>query len=410
MVMVPRRTIVAIDIGTTKICVLVAHVIDAQTFEIIGIGRAPSDGLRKGVVVDVAKTVQSIKAAVKEAELVSGVAIESVGVGISGGHISSVNSHGVIAIKHGQVKEYDIAAALNSARAIPIDEGQHILHILPQYFVIDGRERVHNPLGMHGTRLEVYAHIILGSISSVQNLVKCCEAAGVAVSDIILEQLASADAVLTPDERHLGVAMLDIGGGTSDLALYQNGNIRHTYVLPVAGSHFTNDLAIGLQTSLKEAERIKKEYGCAHSIFVSETEMVEVGLAQANQSMIIPRSDIARILQARTCEILVLVKQEIASRHLQPFMATGLVLTGGGSLLHGIQEVARQLFDVPVRIGHPLITAAVPQLLDSPIYATGYGLLIHMLNKNAQVRMDALSGPLIGRIFLRMKSWVSDFF
>ena len=231
--------------------------------EIIGVGKSPSDGLRKGVVVDIAKSVHSITRAVKESEMMAGVPVESAYVGIAGGHIQSVNSHGVVGIKRGQIRQSDIMNVLDAAKAIPIPEGQQILHVLSQYFIIDGRDKVHNPVGMHGVRLEVYAHIITGSVASVQNLISCCEQTDVRVKDIILEQLASADAVLSSDERELGVAVLDIGGGTSDLAIYQNGSIRHTMVLPVAGNHFTNDLAIGLRITLDESERIKKEYGIA---------------------------------------------------------------------------------------------------------------------------------------------------
>ena len=257
------RVVVSIDVGTTKICVLVAHVLDKDHIEILGVGKAPSDGLRKGVVVDIQKTIASIKAAVKEAELMADVTINTAAVGISGGHIQSTNSHGMVAIKHGEVKESDVANVMNAARAFAIPEGMQMLHVLPQFFIIDSREKVQNPVGMHGIRLEVQAHVIMGAIASVQNLVKCCEMAGVKVTDIILEQLASAEAVLCDDEREIGVAMLDIGGGTSDLAVYQNGNIRHTFVLPVAGNHFTNDVAVGLRTTIKDAERVKKEYGLA---------------------------------------------------------------------------------------------------------------------------------------------------
>src|SRR5579871_6389307 len=246
------RLLVAIDVGTTKICVIVAQQLDNQAVEVVGIGKAPSDGLRKGVVVDVAKTIQSIKAAVKEAEIMAGIEIDAASIGISGGHIQSVNSHGVVPLRRGEIRLQDIENVIAAAKAIPVPEGQQILHVLPQYFMVDSHNKVHYPLGMHGIRLEVMAHIILGATASVQNLVKCCETAGIKVTDIVLEQLASAQAVLSPDERELGIAVLDIGGGTSDLALYQQNNIRHTKVIPVAGNHFTNDIAVGLRTTRKE--------------------------------------------------------------------------------------------------------------------------------------------------------------
>ena len=405
-----KKIIVSIDVGTTKISVLVAQVLDSGFFEIIGIGKAPSDGLKKGVVADIAKTVHSIKNAVKEAEIMAGISIESASIGISGAHINSLNSHGVVPLKHGNVKPFDITNVLAAARAVPVPDGQQILHVLPQYFVIDGHDRVQDPLGMHGIRLEVQAHIILGGIASVQNLIKCCELAGIKVTDIILEQLASGDAVLSDDERQLGVAVLDIGGGTSDLALYQQGNIRHTMVLPLAGHHFTNDLAVGVRTTLKEAERIKKQFGNVYCTTPPEVDLIEIEAVQGADKHIISITDMNRILQARAAEILLLVQQEIIARELQPFMRTGLVLTGGGSLLKEMKELGEHIFKVPVRIGAPRLGYQMPELLDSPIFATGYGLLINTLRREQEGGIHSLDGPLVKRIFIRMKSWVSDFF
>ncbi|MCX5925550.1 MAG: cell division protein FtsA [Candidatus Dependentiae bacterium] len=403
------RIIVSIDVGTTKMCVLVAHQLDGDRFEIIGVGRAPSEGLRKGVVVDVSKAVRSIRQAVKEAELMAGVMIESAYVGISGGHILSINSHGVVPIKRGQIDYGDIERALAAAQAVPIEQDHQILHVLPQYFVIDARDKVMAPIGMHGIRLEVQAHIVMGAVASVQNLVHCCQMAGVKVKDIILEQLASADAVLSKDERELGVAVLDIGGGTSDLALYQHGSIRHTMVLPVAGNHFTNDVAIGLRTTLGEAERIKKEYG--HTLFdvLEKDELIEIEMVHGNDSQIVRVSNLTHILRPRAQELLRLVYEEIAKRQLFPFMPAGLVLTGGGSLLRGMQESAESLFNIPVRIGRPQVEFDSPNSLYSPIYATGYGLLVHALKKQAG-SFGQVSGPVYKRVLASMKSWVADFF
>lgn len=405
-----ERLLVAIDVGTTKICVVVAQKLDHEHVEILGIGKAPSDGLRKGVVVDVAKTIHSIKNAVKEAELMSGVTIESAYVGISGGHISSVNSSGVVPIKYGEVRTSDVANVIAAARAIPIPEGQQILHTLPQYFVIDGCDRVQDPLGMCGIRLEVEAHIILGAIASVQNLIKCCEMAGIKVNDIILEQLASADAVLSDDERELGVGVLDIGGGTSDFAVYQHGNIRHTMVLPVAGNHFTNDVAVGLRTTLKDAERVKREYGYACIDLLDKDQMIEVEMVQGSEKQVVHVAELVTILQPRAEEVLMLIHQEIKRRKLQSMVTAGLVLTGGGSLLRGMKELAERIFNIPVRIGAPRIDYTMPGILDSPIYATGYGLIIHALKREKTAVMTTLEGPLAKRVLERMKSWVSDFF
>ena len=404
-----ERIVVSIDVGTTKICVLVAHAFDKDHIEIIGVGKAPSDGLRKGVVVDIQKTVSSIKAAIQEAELMANVTINSAAIGISGGHIQSLNSQGMVAIKNEEVQALDIANVMNAARAITILEGMQILHALPQFFIIDSNQKVQNPLGMYGVRLEVQAHIIMGAIASVQNLVKCCQMAGVSVSDIILEQLASADAVLSYDEREIGVAMLDIGGGTSDLALYQNGNIRHTFVLPVAGNHFTNDIAIGLRTTIKEAERIKKEYGLALSCLLEKNQIIEIQMAHAQETQVVEQSDLLAIIAPRAQELLCLIHEEISSHNLEGMMSAGLVITGGGSLLPGMKELAQSIFKVPVRIGVLGAKHSLQQPLESPIYATAYGLLKQTI-KQENKALDALVGPGITRIFMRMKSWVIDFF
>lgn len=403
------RVWVSIDIGTTKICVLVAHHLTGDSLEILGVGKAPSDGLSKGVVVDITKTIRSIKQAVKEAELMAGFPIEFAHIGISGAHIRSINSHGVVPIRKNEVRQEDIAAVIASAQAIPIAEGQQILHVLPQYFVIDGQEKVKDPLGMYGIRLEAQVHIVTGSVASVQNLIKCCQAAGVNVVDIILEQLASADAVLTDDERELGVGVLDIGGGTSDLALYQHGNIRHTMVLPMAGNHFTNDVAIGLHTTLKEAERIKRTYGLAKSSLLKEDDVIEVELVQGSEKNIVLLHDLVNIIQPRAQELLSLVHEEVTRYHLQSFMRSGLVLTGGGSLLRGMKELAEEMFEVPVRVGVPRSYYALPELLSSPIYATAYGLLVHAIKKQGPSALNA-NDALTVRILDRMKSWVADFF
>jgi len=404
------RILVSIDVGTTKICVLVAQIFDSDHFEIIGVGKAPSDGLKKGVVVDIGKTIHSVKAAIKEAELMAGISITHASVGVSGGHIKSTNSHGVVPIKHGEVGETDVHNVLAAARAIPIPEGMQILHVLPQFFVIDSHERVHNPVGMHGIRLEVQAHIIMGAIASVQNLIKCVEMAGVKVSDIILEQLASAHAVLSDDERTIGVSVLDVGGGTSDFAVYQHSSIRHTMVLPVAGNHFTNDLAVGLRTTIKDAERIKKEQGVAKTSLVTHDNFIEAAMVQGDGAQLVQLSQIAEILQPRAQEIFVLIHEEIVKHRLQGFMPSGLVLTGGGSLLTGMKELAEEILQVPVRIGMPRLNYRLPESLESPIYATGYGLLIHTLKQQGAPLQDDMTAPVVKRIFNRMKSWVADFF
>ncbi|KKP25364.1 MAG: Cell division protein ftsA [candidate division TM6 bacterium GW2011_GWF2_30_66] len=403
------KVITAIDVGTTKICVLVANQLDKNNIEIIGVGKASSDGLKKGVVVDIARTVKSIKSAVKEAEIMSGQTIESAIIGISGGHIKSVNSSGAVPIKTGQVRQSDIDSVLEAAKAVQIKEGYQILHVLPQYFTIDGGDKLHDPMDMHGIRLELQAHIITGSVASVQNLVKCVEFSGVKVKDIILEQLASAAAVLSEDEKLLGVGVLDIGGGTTDLALYQNGSIRHTMVLPVAGTHFTNDIAVGLRTTIEDSERIKKMYGIASLNFVEENKLIEVEAVQGASKKNVDLTDLVAIIEARATELFSIVRQEVYSKNLKTFVTSGFVITGGGSLLRDIDKLAQEVLGVPVRVGYPRLQYGISESLDSPVYSTGYGMLIYAL-KNSSENFNSIEGPAVKRIFVKMKSWVSDFF
>lgn len=404
------RILVSIDVGTTKICVLVAQQLDDNQLEVIGIGKAPSEGLSKGIVVNIGQTVRSIKRAVKEAEIMSGITIESAYIGISGSHIQAINSNGAVPIKHGEVRSHDVANVIEAAKAIPVPEGRHILHVLPQYFMIDSQGKIHDPIGMHGIRLEVQTHIIMGATASVQNLIKCCEMAGIKVIDIILEQLASSDAVLSCDERELGVALLDIGGGTSDFALYQHGSIKHTMVLPIAGNLFTHDLAIGLRITLNDAERIKRVYGCIYNDFIDESSVVDVEMVQGNQKNTIQLKDLVRIMQPRAEELFSFIHDEVVRYKLHSYMTAGFVLTGGGSLLAGMDIMASKIFSVPVRLGAPHVANNVPNSLDNPIYATGYGLLMYSLKKQQLRSIDDLQGPLVRRVFMRMKSWVSDFF
>jgi cell division protein FtsA len=406
----PNNIITSIDVGTTKICVLMGRVLAGTQVEIIGYAKTPSEGLRKGVVVDIAKTIYAINNAVKEAELMAGCPITGILVGISGGHINSLNSHGIVPVKKNSIRVSDIENVLAAAQAVPILEGQQILHVLPQYFVIDGRDIVYDPLGMHGVRLEVEAHIITGSIASVQNLISCCQKADVRVDDIILEQIASSDAVLSDDERMLGVAMLDIGGGTADLAIYHQGSIRHTMVLPVAGNHFTNDVAVGLRTTRAEAERIKKEYGAVVHRLVANDCYVEIEAVQGKDKQMVRQHDLVDILRPRATELFTIIKKEIVTRKLTGYMSTGLVLTGGGSLLNGMQELAQEIFKIPVRIGRPHVSFDLPETLQNPIYATGYGMLIHALKKQRKEGKKSTVTVTAGRILERMKSWVVDLF
>lgn len=379
--------LVAIDIGTTKICTLVGKVLSNDDIEIIAVATAPSDGLKKGVVVDIQKTVASIRKSVQEAEFISGYKIEQASIGVSGSHINSFNSHGAVPIKRKEVKSYDINNVLNAARAVSIPEGQQILHVIPQFYSVDSQDLVIDPMGMYGVRLESWVHIITGSIATVQNLIQCCHLAGVSVTDIVLEQLASAEAVLSKDERELGVALLDIGGGTSDFALYHHGALKHTFVIPSAGNHLTQDIAIGLHTSLQEAEHLK------HNMNLVPAEQFNL---------------FKNIVEARLNEILQIAFNQVANHNLSSYMSRGLVITGGGAMLEGIVDNALQVFNSNIRIGVPRLAYSL-DIINHPMYATGYGLMLIAL-KEQQAPLNKINGPVIAKLFYRMKSWVTDFF
>ncbi len=402
--------LVALDVGTTKISVLVAQKVADNSFNIVGIGKTASYGVSRGMVVDIAQAVHAIKLAVKEAELMAGCKIEAATVGISGAHIQSLTSQGMVPIKNGRIRAHDVSAVLAAAKAVVIAEGQQILHVLPQYYTIDSNQHVSDPVGMFGIRLEAQVHIITGSIASVQNLVRCCMAAGVAVNDIVLEPLASADAVLSPDERELGIALLDIGGGTSDFAIYQQGTIRHSKVLPIAGNHIAHDIALCLRTTLKDAERVKLEYGSTQRISSQIHEMIEVEMVHGEEKTLVTIEEVIRIIEPRVAELFMMIEKEIDQYHLEHLMPAGIVLTGGGALLQGIKESAQVSLRIPARVGIPHVPPMFKEALAHPLYATGYGLLMHALKKSKGSTLHDLSGPFINRMLYRVKSWAADFF
>ena len=411
------RVFTAIDIGTTKICVIVCTVNEALQLEVLGIGTHPSYGIKKGVVVNIPMTVHALKKAVDEASSQAGIPITSATVGISGTHIQSFNSIGVVPIKNHEVSQDDIDRVLGSAQAVPISEEREVLHVIPQYFRVDGQDIVEESQGMRGVRLEAQVHIITGSVSSAQNIVKACELAGITVTDIVLEQIASAEAVLSPSEKELGVGILDIGGGTADFAVYKDGKIMHSKVIPIAGSHFTNDLAIGLELPIYLAEKIKHEHGFVFSTNNSHmlNEPIKVADIDANINTQIAPEQIYTILNARATELYDFVIDEILQHNLRPLLSSGLVITGGGSLLKGMRELAVDETGLPVRIGRPHIyygsplRGKLPESLQTPLHATGYGIIMYALqggdNKFEQNNEDTLST----RIFKRMKSWLYDF-
>lgn len=410
--------VAAIDIGTTKICVLIGLVQPYGGVEIVGIGRHPSYGLKKGIVVNMSATVESIKRALKEAQAEAGVTVDKAIVGIAGSHIKSFNATGVVGISRPDVTQYDIDRVIESAKSISLPQDREILHVLPQYFRVDGQEYVQDSLGMHGVRLEAHVHIVTGATSSAQNIIKAVELAGVKVIDIVLEQLASAQAVLTPSEQELGVGILDIGGGTSDFAIYKDGKIRYSKVFPVAGSHFTNDLAIGLAIPIPQAEELKKKYGCVTEQAYADLAVTSttVPLDYEGGSKEIDIYSVYEILQPRADEIFSFIKEEIVANRLVGLMPSGFVITGGGSLVHGLRQLVQAKLQMPVRVGLPryyfaegLDQSSVPEVLRSPLYATAYGLLAFGLKDNTALWRSSAAEPLLARVVQRMKTWIYDF-
>jgi len=403
----PASLITAIDIGTTKICVIVAQQAPDASLRIIAIGQSPSRGLSRGVVVAIAPTVSSIQDAVREAELMAGHAITHAYIGISGSHIQSFTSHGMVPITRGEIREQDITNVMTAARAITLPEGQQLIHAVPHSFIVNSTEVIRNPLGMYAVRLEARVHMITGSVASVHNLIRCCELAGITVQDIVLEPLASAAAVLSEDERELGIGILDIGGGTSDFAVYNKGSICHTHIIPIAGTMFTNDIAVCLRTSLHEAERIKKQYGTVGEKSLSiDTTLIDIEHADGTERGTITTHDLNAVLSARSQELLHMIVQEIDRSGVRPLLSAGVVITGGGALLHGLREQASAALRMPVRIGIPQ-ASAYSNTLHHPMHATGYGIIMHILS---QQQGQTPVGPIHSRIFAKMRSWFGEIF
>lgn len=371
-----EELIVGLDIGTTKIACLVGEVTD-QGINIIGLGTHPSYGLKKGVVINIDSTVQSIKKAIEEAEHMSGVQISSVYAGIAGAHIKAFNSEGMIAIKDKEVRSSDMDRVLEASKAINIPQDREIIHVIPQEYCIDNQGGIRDPIGMSGVRLEAKVHVVTAAVASVQNIIKCCTRCDLQVADIVLEPLASAEAVLQEEEKELGVALLDIGGGTSDLVIFQDGAVVYTAVIPVGGNQLTNDLAVGLRTPMAEAERIKQKYGCALIDLVDPQETIEVPSVGGRPPRTIPRHVVCEILQPRVDEIFELVKFEIQKSGLEDALASGLVVTGGTTILQGLPELAEQVVGLPVRRGIPQGIGGLAEVVQSPIYATGVGLMLY---------------------------------
>lgn len=397
--------IVGLDIGTTKVVALVGEVIDGDKVEIIGVGSHPSRGLKRGMVVNIDTTVQSIKHAIEEAELMAGCKINSAYTGIAGGHIRSLNSHGIVAIRTGEVVQSDIDRVVDAAKTVAIPADQKILHILPQEFIIDNQDGVRDPIGMSGVRLEAKVHIVTGSVSAVQNIVKCIEKCGLHVSDIILQQLASSAAVLTDDERELGACLIDIGGGTTDIAIFSNGSIRHTAVIPIAGDQVTNDIAITLHTPTKHAEAIKVSHASVLEDLIPEDEMIDIPLATRDKAKAVSKKTLAAIVRARYEELFTLVASELRRSGFADSIPAGIVLTGGASKINGLLELASESFRMPVRLGSPQNISGMVEVLHNPIYSTGVGLLLTGYKNQQEFKTEPTLKLGVKNLWSRMKGW-----
>ena len=400
-----QNLIVGLDIGTSKVAAIVASINDEGGVEIIGIGSHPSRGLKKGVVVNIESTVQSIQRAVEEAELMAGCQIDSVYAGIAGSHIRSLNSHGIVAIRDKEVTQADIDRVIDAARAVAIPADQKMLHILPQEFLIDDQEGIREPIGMSGVRLEAKVHMVTGAVSAAQNIIKCVRRCGLEVDDVILEQLASSHAVLTEDEKELGVCLVDIGGGTTDIAIFSEGAIRHTAVIPIAGDQITNDIAVALRTPTQYAEEIKKKYACALTQLASPDETIEVPSVGDRPPRRLARQTLAEVVEPRYEELLTLVQNELRRSGFEDICAAGIVLTGGCSKMEGVIELAEEVFHVPVRIGVPTQVSGLVDVVRNPIYSTGVGLLLYGVQHRQDVRRVRKSEWGGKSVWQRMKSW-----
>ena len=409
----PRDLVVGLDVGTTKICAVITEPGPLGVLSVIGVGTAPSRGLRRGVVVNIESTVEAIKTAVGEAEQMAGVDVSGVFAGIAGGHIRGVNSRGVVPItgRDREVSDADVERVVEAARAINLPQDREIIHVLPQNFIVDDGEGVREPIGMSGVRLEAEVHIVTGAVTSVQNVIRSVNRAGLTVQDIVLEPLASAEAVLHDDERELGVLAIDIGGGTTDVALIRNGAVWHTAVLPLGGDHISNDIAIGLRTPTADAEDIKKRYGCALTALVPAEETVDVPSVGGRKPRQFSRQLLSEIIQPRVEEIFTLVARDLSRAGFQDAATAGVVVTGGTSIMEGVPELAEGIFDQPVRRGVPIGIGGMADVIQSPIYATGAGLAIYGSRSRAPGELSgAAGGTPVGRLARLVTGFLGDIF
>jgi len=400
-----RKLIVGLDIGTSKVVAVVGELAAENTIEVIGIGSNPSRGLKRGVVVNIESTVQSIQRAVEEAELMAGCEINTVFAGIAGSHVRSLNSHGIVAIRDKEVSRSDVDRVIDAARAVAIPADQRILHVLPQEFLVDSQEGIREPIGMSGIRLEAKVHLVTGAVSAAQNIVKCVQRCGLDVEDIVLEQLASSYSVLTEDEKDLGICLVDTGGGTTDIAVFRGGAIQHTAVIPIAGDQVTNDIAVSLRTPTQYAEEIKIKYACALSQLANPDETIEVPSVGDRPPRRLARQTLAEVVEPRYEELFSLVRDELRRSGFEELIAAGIVLTGGSSKMEGAVELAEEIFHVPVRLGVPQYVEGLVDVVRNPIHATAVGLLLYG-KEAAEVQADAAAARAgIFGVFDRMKAW-----
>ncbi|HUJ00679.1 MAG TPA: cell division protein FtsA [Usitatibacter sp.] len=400
-----RNLLVALDIGTSKIVTLVAEITPEDTLNLVGMGSHPSRGLKKGVVVNIDSTVNAIQRSLEEAELMADAKIKDVITGIAGSHIKSFNSHGMVAIKDKEVSQYDIDRVIETARAVNIPMEQQVLHILEQEFIIDGQGGVRQPMGMSGMRLEVKVHIVTGAVSAAQNIMKCVRRCGLEVRDLMLQPLASADAVLLEDERDLGVCLVDIGGGTTDMAVFTDGAIKHTSVIPIAGDQITNDIAMALRTPTKDAEELKITNGVALRQLASATDMIEVPGVGERGPRELSRQTLAEVIEPRVEELYSLIQRELRSSGLEELLSSGIVITGGSALMKGMVELGEEVFHMPVRVGVPNYNGALAEVVRNPRYSTGIGLLMAGLDQVKRDRHARIQGAGFKEVFEKMKSW-----
>jgi len=400
-----KDLVVGLDIGTSKIAAIVAEILPEGRLEIIGMGQYPSRGLKKGVVVNIESTVNAIQRVLEEAELMADCKIREVYTGIAGSHIRSINSHGMVAIKDKEVTQADVDRVVETARAVNIPMDQQILHILTQEFIIDGQEDVREPLGMSGVRLEVKVHIVTGAVSAAQNIIKCVRRCGLDVRDLILQPLASSMAVLSEDEKDLGVCLVDIGGGTTDIAVFTNGAIRHTAVIPIAGDQITNDIAMALRTPTKDAEDLKRTYGCALRQLADANEVVDVPGVGERGSRKLSRQTLAEVIEPRVEELYTLVQAELRRSGYEDLISSGVVITGGSSALPGMGELGEEVFHTPVRVGMPQYVGGLAEVVRNPRYSTAVGLLLAGLDQHQRHHIANLQTGSVTQLLQKMKSW-----